>query len=154
MSDKLKPPQPVRNSLPSMEHKVHHIVWSSLPHFSVPSLINSVHNIWSLSYKLHFSIILPPWIWYPSPPEPCMLVSLPHTDLLIILNLKTLIIFYEQHKSWRSTLRNFLQPPVISALFLKPHNLYSLPSMSETKMHTHTKQQQNYSSIYFKLYVT
>jgi hypothetical protein len=114
-----------------MEHKVHHSVWRSLPLFPNPSQSNSVLTIAFLSHKLHFSSILPPWMWSLSTPEPCIQVSL-HIQptcptLLILLNLKTLIIFEEQHKSWSSSLRNFLQPPVTSSLFLKSLNLGSFP---------------------------
>ena len=60
-----------------MQSKFHYSVPKSLPLVPVPSHINPVHTISSLSCKLHFNIILPPWMWSLSPPETYMQVSAP-----------------------------------------------------------------------------
>ena len=60
-----------------MEPKFHYSVPKSLPLVLVPSHINPVHTISSLSYKPHFNITLSPWMWSLSTPEPYMQVSPP-----------------------------------------------------------------------------
>jgi hypothetical protein len=70
-------------------------------------------------------------------------------------------IFGEACTLWSSSLCSLLHPPttssplgpniLLSALFSKTLNKCSSLSVRETKFHTHTKQQQNYNSIYFNL---
>jgi hypothetical protein len=64
---------------------------------------------------------------------------------LILLHSINLFILGEEYKLWRSSLCSFFQPPVISfpwgsniylsTLFL----VYVVPTMLDSKFHTHTK---------------
>ena len=81
---------------------------------------------------------------------------------LILHHLTTRIICGEEYRSVSSSLCSFLHSPVTSSLF-GPNillntilsNTLSLvpPSMWETKFHTHTKNRQNYNSVYLNLHI-
>ena len=99
-----------------MEHKVHHSVWRGC-HFSL-ALATLIQLIPSHPCPISFISVLPSHIecglflhQHPACQSPSHTQPTCHT-LLILLNLKTLIIFDEQHKSWSTSLRNFLQPPI------------------------------------------
>ena len=131
--------------------------WRSLPPFPDPSQINSVRSrpcpvssISVLSSHPEYGLFLHQ---NPACKSPCH-IQPTCSALLILLNLKTLIIFYEQHKSWSFSLCNFLQPPVISPLFSKLHNLCSLPHCQKLSCIPIQNNRQNQSSIYILIFMS
>ena len=140
-----KLPQPIRNSLPCMEHKVHHSVWR-VCHFSL-TLATSIQLI---------------------PPHPCpILASVQYyPPILNVVSFSTRTLhaslppIYSPHAplfsfslNWRPYniwLNNTnLEAPIMQfspaschflPIFKIPQPTF-FPSLWEMKMHTHTKQQ-------------
>ena len=94
------------------------------------------------------------------PPKHCIHLSSPHTPHApptSVLDLTTLVLLGEEYKSWSASVCWFLNPALTSSLLrpniflsILPSNTISLRSVLHVrdKCHTHTKQHENYSSVY------
>jgi len=119
------------------------------------------------SLKIHFNIILP---YTPRSPKWSLCLSYPHQNPVYTLpvHLTVLICSPEQymmsstdHKALRYVVFSCPLLPCpsyakisSSASYSRTYLAYVSPSVWETKFHTHTKQQENYSWVYlFNLYI-
>jgi hypothetical protein len=139
-------------------------------HLPVPILnqINPIHTCPLYLSKIHFSIILSPtsrfshwhhtfWLSYKNPIWiqlfPMRATCLVHLSLIDLI----LIILGEESKLCSSSKSSFLQPLPLqcslvqiffSALCSQTPSIYVPPLITETKFHTHTKLQKNYTFEY------
>ena len=116
-----------------------------------------------LFFQIYFNIIIKSAPI--SPPKACVhLSSAPYVlraPSSLFLILITRVMFSKEHRSWSSSLCSLPRSPVTSS-YLDPNIFLSTPfsdafnicySVIQAMLHTLMKNRQNYSSVYFNLYV-
>jgi hypothetical protein len=130
---------------------------------TLPTML-SVRTVLILSFHRHLR--LSSWLYLQfSPPEPFVHSSSPHTYYMSRPSLPRLSD-YSKKCSWNAEIFKlfivqFVQFPLTSPLLGRNNFLGArfsnsacvLLLMWETRFHTHTKQQPNYSSVYFSVYI-
>ena len=144
------------------------------PPFPILSQLDPVHTPTSRYLKIHLNIILPSM---PESPKWSLSFRFPHQNPvyaspfpypicltcpvhLILLDFITRTILVEEYRSLSSSLYSFLHSPVTSSLlgpkfssapYSQTPSAYIPPSVWAPKFHTHTKQHENYRSLYLNL---
>ena len=164
----------------SVNKQIPYILWNPKVHYHVHSWppvlilsqINSIHKLLNKFCKINFNIIHPSTPSHPSGLFPYgFYTKTPYTPLLsptraacpfrpILIYLITQILFDEAYRSWSSSLWSLLHSPVTSSL-LGPNillktlfsNTLSLRSPLNVTDQDSQNNRQNYSSVYFNIYI-